>query len=216
VEAQAEQGRRPYRWGREEIEFSRIVAFSDGVFAIAITLLVLNLHIPEHLPPGQSVVDSLWDQNGDIFAYGLSFAVIGRLWLVHHRFAGEITHFDNTLVSLNLIYLGFVVLIPFSSDVIGNHGGSSAGVIVYALNLSIANFLAAACFVYAARAGLTQERFVRYVERPTRLRNMVGGALFAASIPVALLSPTAAVLMWVALFFVPGGDRRGRLNRPAR
>jgi uncharacterized membrane protein len=203
------QGERTSRWGRDEdsVEFSRIVAFSDGVFAIAITLLVLNLNIPERLAPGQSVGDVLWDQNGDLLAYALSFAVIGRLWLVHHRFFGEITQFDSTLMALNLVYLGFVVLIPFSSDVIGNHGGTSAGVIVYATNLSIANFLGAAMFLYSARAGLSLERFVRYAERPTRLRNFVGGVLFALSIPVALLSPTAAILMWVALFFVPGRDR---------
>jgi uncharacterized membrane protein len=174
------------------------------VFAIAITLLVLSLHIPEHLPEGKSVSDALLDQKGNLLAYALSFAVIGRLWLVHHRFFGEITHFDGNLMALNLLYLGFVVLIPFTSEVIGDHGNTSAGVIVYAIDLSITNFLGAAMFLYAARSGLSLERFVHYVERPTRLRNLVGGAVFAASIPVALLSPTAAILMWVVLFLVPG------------
>jgi uncharacterized membrane protein len=205
VEAQA--GERKFRWGREDIEFSRIVAFSDGVFAIAITLLVLNLHIPEHLPAGHSVADELWDQNGDLLAYGLSFAVIGRLWLVHHRFFGEITHFDGNLMALNLIYLGFVVLIPFTSEVLGDHGDTTAGVILYAVNLSITNFLGAAMFLYAARSGLTVERFVRYVQNPLRLRNLAGGIFFGLSIPVALLSPLAAILMWGALFLVPGRDR---------
>jgi uncharacterized membrane protein len=217
VEARAEE-QQPLRWGREEIEFSRIVAFSDGVFAIAITLLVLNLHIPEHLPRGQSVLDSLWDQNGDLLAYALSFAVIGRLWLVHHRFTGEITHYDATLMTLNLFYLGFVALIPFSSEVIGNHGGTTGGVIVYAVNLAIANFISTAMFLYAAQSGLSLERFQRYVKRRYRLRNFVGGVIFLVSIPVAVVSPTVAVLIWLALFFVPGGDegrRRTAGNRPA-
>jgi uncharacterized membrane protein len=205
VEAQA--GERRSRWGRDDIEFSRVVAFSDGVFAIAITLLVLNLTIPDRLPAGESVADALWDQNGDLLAYALSFAVIGRLWLVHHRFFGEITHFDGNLMALNLVYLGFVVLIPFSSDVIGNHGDTSGGVIIYAANLSVANFIGAAMFVYSARAGLTLERFVRYVESPVRMRNVAGGIIFGLSIPVALLSPTAAIVMWVVLFFVPGRTR---------
>jgi uncharacterized membrane protein len=205
VEAQA--GERRSRWGRDDIEFSRVVAFSDGVFAIAITLLVLNLTIPERLPAGESVADALWDQNGDLLAYALSFAVIGRLWLVHHRFFGEITHFDSNLMALNIVYLGFVVLIPFSSDVIGNHGDTSAGVIIYAANLSIASFLGAAMYIYAARAGLTLERFARYVESRFRMRNFAGGVMFAVSIPVALLSPTAAILIWVGLIFVPGRDR---------
>lgn len=196
------------RWGREEdsVEFSRIVAFSDGVFAIAITLLVLNLHIPEHLQ-GESVADALWDQNGDLLAYALSFAVIGRLWIVHHRFFGEITHFDSRLMGLNLLYLGFVVLIPFTSEVLGDHGDTTAGVILYAVNLSLTNFIGAAMFLYAARNGLTLERFVRYVESPIRMRNLAGGIVFAASIPVALLSPLAAILMWCGMFFVPGRGR---------
>jgi uncharacterized membrane protein len=196
------------RWGREEdsVEFSRIVAFSDGVFAIAITLLVLNLHIPEHLH-GESVADALWDQNGDLLAYALSFAVIGRLWLVHHRFFGEITHFDGHLMALNLVYLGFVVLIPFTSEVLGDHGDTTAGVILYAATLSITNFIGAAMFLYAARHGLTRDRFLRYVERPMRLRNVAGGIFFGASIPVALLSPLAAILMWCGMFFVPGRGR---------
>jgi uncharacterized membrane protein len=73
--------RHDFRWSREEdnVEFSRVVAFSDGVFAIAITLLVLNLQIPDHLH-GKSVADALHDQRGNLLAYGLSFAVIGRLW----------------------------------------------------------------------------------------------------------------------------------------
>ena len=99
------------RRAENEIEFSRIVAFSDGVFAIAITLLVLNLGVPEHIRH-----DDLWpvlrEQGQDLFAYGLSFAVIGRFWVVHHRFFGDVTGFDGRLIALNLFYLAWIVLIP--------------------------------------------------------------------------------------------------------
>jgi uncharacterized membrane protein len=194
------------RWSRG-IEFSRIVAFSDGVFAIAITLLVLSLHIPEELPRGESVASALWDQQGDLLAYALSFAVIGRLWLVHHRFFGEVTHFDGNLMALNLVYLGFVVLIPFSSEVLGDHGDTAAGVILYAANLAVTMFLGAAMFFYAARAGLAKDRFARYVERPTRMRNLVGGVIFAISIPVALVKPLIAILLWGTMFLVRSRER---------
>ena len=199
------EGQSNPRWSREEdsVEFSRVVAFSDGVFAIAITLLVLNLHIPEHLN-GQSVGGALGDQTGDLFAYALSFAVIGRLWLVHHRFFGEVTHFDSHLISLNLLYLGFIVLIPFTSEVLGDHGDTTAGVVIYALNLAMTNFLGAAMFLYAARSGLTRDRFVAYVESPIRLRNVAGGILFLISIPVAIFNPLIAMLIWGILFFIPG------------
>jgi uncharacterized membrane protein len=212
VEAHDEQldvrEHRGVRWSRETdgVEFSRIIAFSDGVFAIAITLLVLSLHIPEQLH-GQSVGSALWDQQGDLLAYALSFAVIGRLWLVHHRFFGEITHFDANLMALNLIYLGFVVLIPFSSEVLGDHGDTAAGVILYAANLAVTMFLGAAMFLYAARAGLAKERFARYVERPTRMRNLTGGVIFAVSIPIALVKPLIAILLWGTMFLVRSRDR---------
>ena len=78
-----------------EIEFSRIVAFSDGVFAIAITLLVLNLGIAKDLAPTK-VADALWDQRENLLAFGISFAVIGRFWLVHHRFFGDVVAFDSS------------------------------------------------------------------------------------------------------------------------
>ena len=209
IEAKA-AGRKD-RWGREErgVEFSRIVAFSDGVFAIAITLLVLQINLPEQLAGGEHVGDALWDQQGDIFAYALSFAVIGRLWLVHHRFFGEVTEFDGNLMALNLVYLGFVVLIPFSSEVLGDYGDTTAGVILYAANLSLTNLIGGIMFLYAARAGITNEEFVDYVKSPVRLRNFAGSLIFALSIPVALLSPLAAILVWGVLFFVPGQDRRG-------
>jgi uncharacterized membrane protein len=199
------------RWGREEhgIEFSRIVAFSDGVFAIAITLLVLQINIPETLPRGENVADALWDQRGDLLAYALSFAVIGRLWLVHHRFFGEITHFDGRLMALNLVYLGFVVLIPFSSEVLGDFGDTEAGVILYAANLALTNLVGGLMFLYAARAGNTTQSFVEYVRSPLRLRNFAGSVVFTISIPVALLDPLAGILVWCVLFFVPNRERRG-------
>jgi uncharacterized membrane protein len=202
VEAETSRRHRRHREGHE-IEFSRIVAFSDGVFAIAITLLVLNLHIPDDLA-GSQVWPALRDQGGDLLAYALSFAVIGRLWMVHHRFFAEVTHFDDRLMSLNLGYLAFVVLIPFTSEVLGDHGDTTAGVIIYAINLVALNLLGTALFVYAARAGLTRERFRRFVDQPLRMRNLTTGLVFAASIPVAVLAPNVAIAMWVASVFLPG------------
>src|ERR1700742_645491 len=118
-----------------EVEFSRIVAFSDSVFAIAITLLVLTLTVPEHLHHGESLTDALWDLRHALLAYAISFAVIGRYWVNHHRFFSSVTGFDGRLLGINIFYLSWVVLLPFSTDVIGSHGGEAAAVILYAINL---------------------------------------------------------------------------------
>jgi uncharacterized membrane protein len=104
-----------------EIEFGRIVAFSDGVFSIAITLLVLNLGIAKGLT-GSEVADALFDQWDNLLAFAISFAVIGRFWVVHHRFFAEVDAFDGRLIGLNMLYLAWIVLIPFSSEVLGEYG----------------------------------------------------------------------------------------------
>jgi uncharacterized membrane protein len=192
--------------GEYEIEFSRIVAFSDGVFAIAITLLVLNLSIPEQIP-GDEVTSALWDQRHDLFAYALSFAVIGRFWIVHHRLFGDITGFDGRLLALNLVYLSLIVLIPFSSQVLGDHGGDAGAVVIYAANIALVSAMGLVFISDARRAGLVKTKPGAY--REGRHRGLLTASVFAASIPVALVAPHVAPLLWLALFLDPV-QRRAR------
>ncbi len=196
--------------GENEIEFSRIVAFSDGVFAIAITLLVLNLSVPEQVRDGE-LGTVLWNQHQDLFAYALSFAVIGRFWVIHHRFFGEVTGFDSRLIGLNLFYLAWIVLIPFSSKVFGDHGGSTAAEVLYAGNLVGVVLSATLMFADAQRAGLT--RTASEEARESRRHALWIALVFAASIPVAFLNPSLAPYCWLALFFGPTIARLIRSRR---
>ena len=193
-----------------EIEFSRIVAFSDGVFAIAITLLVLNLGVKEHIP-GDELWPELWAQRQDLFAYAISFAVIGRFWLVHHRFFGEVTGFDGRLIVLNLFYLAWIVLIPFSSQVLGDHGGETAAIVLYSINLSGVVLSGILMFVDAERAGLT--RTTPEEAREGRRYGLQVAAIFLASIPVALINPHLAQWFWLALFVLPTAGRLASKRR---
>ena len=151
------RSREARRREENEIEFARIVAFSDGVFAIAITLLVLNLGVPEHIK-GDDLDRALWEQRQDLFAYALSFAVIGRFWLIHHRFFSDITGFDGRLLALNLFYLAWIVLIPFSSQVLGDHGGDTAAVVLYAANLAGVVLVGSLMLADARRSRPLQDR----------------------------------------------------------
>jgi uncharacterized membrane protein len=189
-----------------ETEFSRIVAFSDGVFAIAITLLVLSLHLPQHLH-GESLWEALWGQRQDLFAYALSFAVIGRFWLVHHRFFADVLGFDGRLLALNILYLGWVVLIPFSSEVLGDHGGEVAADVLYASNLAGVTLVGHGLTSDARRRGLVRADAV--AARESRLRAFYVAGVFLASIPVAFLAPELAPLVWLALFYDPAGRVSG-------
>ena len=192
----------PKRREGNEIEFSRIVAFSDGVFAIAITLLVLNLDVPKHLAGGE-IAAALWDQRESFFAYALSFAVIGRFWLVHHRFFGEVKAFDGRLIVLNMLYLGWIVLIPFSSEVLGEYGGKTTAVVLYAVNLIGVVLTAMWMAADARRAGLVETSAGAHREQ--RFRSLFIASVFLVSIPVALVAPGLAAFVWFALFFDPAG-----------
>jgi uncharacterized membrane protein len=193
-----------------EIEFSRIVAFSDGVFAIAITLLVLNLGVDESVKGGE-LGSVLWNQHQDLFAYALSFAVIGRFWIVHHRFFGEVTGFDSRLIWLNLFYLAWIVLIPFSSQVFGDYGGTTAAEVLYAGNLVGVMLSGTLLFADAQRAGLTSTESAE--AREGRRHALWIALVFAASIPIAFANPDLAPYCWLALFVVPTAGRVVRKRR---
>ena len=179
---------RPGSQRREEneVEFARIVAFSDGVFAIAITLLVLALEIPAGV---DDLGQELRDRGDEFFAYGLSFAVIGSLWIGHHRFFGELRAFDGTLMKLNLVYLAFIALVPFSSSVLGSYNNNSAAVIVYSLNMILISVAFSIQIVYAYRRDLMTDEALRRRGQPLIARSFIIPGVFAVSIPIALVNP---------------------------
>jgi uncharacterized membrane protein len=193
------------------IEFARIVAFSDGVFAIAITLLVLAFDVPTS---SEDLGSQLWDQRHELFAYALSFAVLGKFWLAHHRFFSSVERFDSTLMGLNLLYLAWVALIPFTSEVLGDFSGESDAVIVYAVSIAGVSITFQAQIVHSYRADLVRDWAKPLAHRFTGPANYWIAAVFLASVPVALLSPSAAELMWLLTFFAGRriSDRFGRVR----
>jgi len=195
-----------------EVEFSRIVAFSDGVFSIAITLLVLAIDISDTLKHSE-VAHALWEEREQLFAYAISFAVIARFWLVHHSFFSEVKAFDNKLIALNMLYLGFLVLIPFSSKVLGEYGGVFAAVVLYSANLAAVVLIGQWMSWDARRAGLTS------IDAETARENLIRGTfiagVFLISVVVALFDAGIAPFIWLLLFFEGRGHVIERLSRRA-
>jgi uncharacterized membrane protein len=180
-----------------ETEFGRIVAFSDGVFSIAITLLVLNLGLSDHLANGE-VANALWEQREQLLAYAISFAVIARFWVVHHSFFGEVKAFDSRLIGLNMLYLGWVVLIPFSSEVLGEYAGATAAVVLYAANLAGVVLIAQWMAWDARGAGLTS--IDDATQRESLIRSVFIASVFVFSVAVAFVTPHVAPYVWLLLF----------------
>jgi uncharacterized membrane protein len=193
-----EPGSRPVR---ESVEFARIVAFTDGVFAIAITLLVLSLEVPPDLR-GAELHDFLLDSWRQFFAYFLSFAVIGRFWIAHHGTFALLHDFDRRLLAINLVYLSLIVLIPFPTQLLGDYGDSTDAVVLYAAVVGSASLLGG----LIPRAAVARGH-VRPDDRADALGRSAGALwpalVFYASIPLALLSPTAGQLAWLVLLVQP-------------
>ncbi len=204
---QARQRRRfdPVAGGRArhrdeaEVEFNRIVAFSDGIFAIAITLLVLGLTVPEGV---DDLTRALLDNSGDFLAYAVSFAVLGRHWLAHHRFFAALERFDGRLMALNLLYLAWIALVPFASQVLGDYGDTTDAVVLYAINMILVSGSFYAQLVYSYRAGLLRPEAREFERRRNGPISLVIVGVFAASIPLAFASVLAAELLWILTFFI--------------
>lgn len=183
---------------RQPREVARIEAFSDGVFAIAITLLSLELVIPA----SEDLAAALGDLWPDFFALGLSFLVIGTYWVFHHRLFSSVVRFDSRLIWINLLVLFFIVLMPFSTSVVADYGGQPLGVAVYACNIVGLGFASSALTVYVLRgrrmcaAEVTQGR-IRYAIG----RSFVVPTYFAASLLLLLLpvATSTVTLSWLGL-----------------
>src|SRR5437879_6957741 len=103
-------------------ETGRIEAFSDGVFAVAITLLVLNIQVPSPLPPDTGLIAFLFRHQWPYYlAFLTSFATIGIMWINHHRVYTHIKRSDNTLMVLNLLLLLIIVFFPFPTALLAQY-----------------------------------------------------------------------------------------------
>jgi uncharacterized membrane protein len=178
-------------------DLGRTTAFSDGVFAIAITLLVLSIDIPDGFADKElgEFVREEWPQ---FFAYFLSFAVIGRYWVSHHTHFAMLRAIDVRLVVINLVYLSFVCLVPYPTDLLGGFNESSVSVALYALVVGTASLLALVMIRHTRRHGLLEpaaEARAAAFERASIAPPIV----FLGSIPFAFLIPTLTPFLWLLL-----------------
>jgi uncharacterized membrane protein len=179
---------------------ARIEAFSDGVFAIAITLLVLDLQLPPDTTD-QNLAErlgSLWD---DYFSFGLSFAIIGMYWISHHGLFRRIVRFDVTLLWLNLLVLASVVFLPFPTRVIADYGGNPVAIALYAATLAVTGFSTAALFWYAHHAKLLVPEVTEADYRYSIVHMLAPTLVFAITVPLAFVTDRI-LLLWLCFFFI--------------
>jgi uncharacterized membrane protein len=188
-------------------ELDRLSAFSDGVFAIAITLLVLNIEVPT--VPGPKLGDALRDLWDPLLAYGIGFAVMGAFWYGHHKVFSRLARADARLVLVNLALLASIGLMPFTTALIGSYSEPLA-IVAYALNVAATSILDGAIDWVAASDGLLEDQ--RDAGKRARLAMedaVTRASVFIVSIPIAYtVSPQWAIRTWLLL--IPVGILLGR------
>jgi uncharacterized membrane protein len=201
--------RRSFARGTEE--FSRVLAFSDGLFAIAMTLLVVGIGLPALTDSGSAdeLARALGDQQAAFISFFISFAVIGRYWVAHHQFVARLKAMDGALVAINLVYLAFIAFLPFPTDLLGSYFDNPLSVAVYAVNVAVISGLEVVLFRHAHRRGLMRERLPEDVYRWGVRESLSPVIFFLLSVPVAFIDSGLAVACW--LLAIPFGlllDRR--------
>src|SRR5207237_4400 len=122
----------------DRMQLDRLVFFSDAIFAIAITLLVIEIHVPDltGIVTEQRLADALLDNIPQYIGFLVSFFVIGRFWIGHHRTLGRLSRAEPRLIWVNLLFLLTIAFMPFPTAVISNFASSRVAVGVYTVWLA--------------------------------------------------------------------------------
>jgi uncharacterized membrane protein len=190
------------RYQRDDQEFGRAIGFFDATYALALTLLVTTLEITEPSSEWDGV-RALWDAIGPQFlAFGISFAVIASYWLAHHRLVRTLAAVDQLTIVANLVLIASIVVLPFSTNAVGDPGVEDLPLPTAFLAVSIAVASGLHTFVYM----LSYRRdlfLVRPSAREVQGAIVIGlspAAIMLASVPVAYLaSPVIAQLCWLLI-----------------
>jgi len=195
----------------------RLEIFSDGVIAIAITLLVLDIKVPD-AQPGE-LLNALGVQWPAYVAFVLSFTVIGIMWVSHHSMFERIRHVDRGLLFTNLLLLLGIAFLPFPTSLLAEYtkqGGSNSHIAaaIYSATMAAIGLAFLAIWVYLDRHPVLLVEGVEPANlRRSIRRSFVGPIVYTASIALAFVSAIACYFVYAALaaYFVRGPSTRALL-----
>jgi len=189
---------------RELFKPERLLAFSDGVFGVAITLLVINLRLPPIPTRGgdAALLQALSAMGPNLFVFAFTFIIVGISWLAHHRKFSYVDSIDSGLLWINLFYLMALCLLPFASSVLSEHG-SLVGFVLYDTVMALVQMLSAILSIYCLR----QPFLARLDLSPSLRQDMVlspvlVGTIFVVSAGIALVH-LVTIAYWTLLLIAP-------------
>lgn len=188
-----------YAVGAEGGAFERVVFFSDAVFAIALTLMAVEIGIPEIDDPTSPA--QLWaalvGKAPQFIAFVVAFAWVAFYWRANHVFTTTLRGMTGRYIAAILVYLGLVALLPFPAGLLGEYWDNPVAVAVFALFAALVSSMEVVLFVVADRQGMFADPIT-----PTFRRQAIAGSLtpvvaFLVSIPLAFVSTLAAIACWL-------------------
>lgn len=194
----------------------RLAAFSDAVFAIALTLLALDIRIPaptQELADAAAVTDYLRHELAGampkLIGYLISFAVIAGEWGMHFRFFEVLAGYDRRLIRINLALLLIISLMPFPTSVFADYAPNPYATGLYGLALCLIFVAQLGLWTHAHRARLLPDDLAAADYRSTTRRLAILAVGFAVSTPAGFVTPWATVIVWVLTIVVSRVWRRG-------
>jgi len=198
----------PGRTGQQEDlpSVDRLLTLSDGVVAIALTLLVLQLKVPGQVTPPTSaaaLAAQLSDDTDQLISYLISFYVIANFWLIHHRVFRQLAGQRESLAWWNFLFLFTISIMPFASDLLGEYSNNPLAVSIFAVNLLLASLATQATLEIGRRRGLTTSRTDPRAARAGWLNALGASAVILASIGLAWVNTDIAKFTWLLIALVP-------------
>ena len=183
------------------VEMSRLNNLSDGVFAIALTLLAFDIRLPEGVPIGD-LPNKLLELAPKLIVYLISFVVIGGAWSSHQRMLNQIKRGDGLLVWFNLFCLLFVALLPASAALLGRYPSAFVAIMCFALDVALIQLTTLWLWRHASRHSLINPTLDPRVVVSIGRRLNLSTVIFLFSIPLALWNTWITYLFWVGLFIL--------------
>jgi uncharacterized membrane protein len=186
----------------------RLLTLSDGVVAIALTLLVLQLAVPiaASATSASDLAAELGGRGDRLTSYAISFYVIAQFWLIHHKVYRRISGQREGLAWWNFAFLFTITVMPFTSDLLGQYSENPLAVVIFAGNLLLATLATQATVIYAKHAGLLAPApaYGPESERAGRLRSLGTILVVLLSIGLAWVNTDLAKYSWLLMALVPG------------
>jgi uncharacterized membrane protein len=187
---------------RKEFQLERLILFSDAVFAIAITLLIIEIKVPELHGPElseASLVNEVVHLIPKFAGFFISFMLIGMYWTRHHFLFGFLVDYTPKLTVLNLIFLLSIVLMPFSTGIFGEYSVPSAiylktPLIIYVANVCFSGFVLYLLWRYIGNPanGVADPSLSPSIVKDAKLRAGLVTIIFALTVAVAFINPYVA------------------------